>query len=125
LIRLVNLSVIIERFLVTVCIVETIFDTLNAKAALYAIGEYLERAQVDIPVFVSGTLVDLSGQSTRVPDLVSPLHGRPMRVGNFSVRPPLGDSSTRTGMRVHDAMEGLTLLHWGVAKTMIQPCNIY
>eukprot|EP01034_Spumella_vulgaris_P002770 gene2770-3593_t len=39
-----------------VLIVETIFDTLNAKAALFAIGEYLEYAEVDIPVFVSGTL---------------------------------------------------------------------
>ena len=39
--------------------IKTIFDTLNAKAALFAIGEYLERAQVDVPVFVSGTLVDL------------------------------------------------------------------
>ncbi len=33
-----------------VLIVETIFDTLNAKAALFAIGEYLEFAALDIPV---------------------------------------------------------------------------
>jgi len=42
--------------------VETIFDTLNAKAALFAIGEYLEFTGLDIPVFVSGTFVDQSGR---------------------------------------------------------------
>jgi 5-methyltetrahydrofolate--homocysteine methyltransferase len=41
---------------------ETIFDTLNAKAALFAIGEYLEFSGLDIPVCVSGTLVDQSGR---------------------------------------------------------------
>ena len=46
-----------------VLIVETIFDTLNAKAALFAIGEYLEFSGLDIPVFVSGTLVDQSGRT--------------------------------------------------------------
>merc|ERR1719387_1322469 len=46
-----------------ILIVETIFDTLNAKAALFAIGEYLEHTGVDIPVFVSGTLVDQSGRT--------------------------------------------------------------
>ena len=46
-----------------ILMVETIFDTLDAKAALYAVGEFLEHACVDIPVFVSGTLVDLSGRT--------------------------------------------------------------
>ena len=46
-----------------ILMVETIFDTLNAKAALYAIGEYLECTGLDIPVFVSGTLVDQSGHT--------------------------------------------------------------
>jgi 5-methyltetrahydrofolate--homocysteine methyltransferase len=44
-----------------ILMVETIFDTLNAKVALYAIGEYLEFSGLEIPVFVSGTLVDQSG----------------------------------------------------------------
>lgn len=47
-------------------IVETIFDTLNAKATLFAITEFMEVAKVDIPVFVSGTLVDMSGRVLRV-----------------------------------------------------------
>jgi 5-methyltetrahydrofolate--homocysteine methyltransferase len=41
--------------------VETIFDvTLNAQAALYAVGEFLEFSGLDILVFISGTLVDQS-----------------------------------------------------------------
>ena len=68
-----------------ILIVETIFDTLNAKAALYAIGEYLERAKVDIPVFVSGTLVDLSGRTlsgqTTEAFYASIRHAKPMCVG--------------------------------------------
>ena len=46
-----------------ILMVETIFDTLNAKVALYAIGEYLEFSGLDVPVFVSGTLVDQSGRT--------------------------------------------------------------
>merc|ERR1711871_764929 len=68
-----------------VLMVETIFDTLNAKAALYAIGEYLEHACVDIPVFVSGTLVDMSGRTlsgqTTEAFYASIRHAKPMCVG--------------------------------------------
>ncbi len=68
-----------------ILMVETIFDTLNAKAALFAIGEYLERAEVDIPVFVSGTLVDLSGRTlsgqTTEAFYASIRHSKPMCVG--------------------------------------------
>ena len=46
-----------------ILIVETIFDTLNAKAALFTTGEYLEHSGIDVPVFVSGTLVDQSGRT--------------------------------------------------------------
>jgi len=44
-------------------LVETVFDTLNAKAALFAIDEYRERRGVQIPVIVSGTITDLSGRT--------------------------------------------------------------
>jgi 5-methyltetrahydrofolate--homocysteine methyltransferase len=68
-----------------ILIVETIFDTLNAKAALFAIGEFLEHAEVDIPVFVSGTLVDLSGRTlsgqTTEAFYASIRHSKPMCVG--------------------------------------------
>ncbi len=44
-------------------LVETIFDTLNAKAALYAINEVLEQKKIRIPVMVSGTITDASGRT--------------------------------------------------------------
>ena len=43
-------------------IVETVFDTLNAKAALYAIAELFENKKSSIPVMVSGTVTDESGR---------------------------------------------------------------
>ena len=48
---------------VDLLLVETIFDTLNAKAALYAINEIKEERQIDIPVMVSGTITDASGRT--------------------------------------------------------------
>ncbi|MDT0559014.1 homocysteine S-methyltransferase family protein [Ichthyenterobacterium sp. W332] len=48
---------------VDVLLVETIFDTLNAKAALFAIEEVKEEQQIDIPVMVSGTITDASGRT--------------------------------------------------------------
>jgi 5-methyltetrahydrofolate--homocysteine methyltransferase len=44
-------------------LVETIFDTLNAKAALFAIEEVKEERHLDIPVMVSGTITDASGRT--------------------------------------------------------------
>ena len=44
-------------------LVETIFDTLNAKAALFAIDEIREESGVDIPIMVSGTITDASGRT--------------------------------------------------------------
>jgi 5-methyltetrahydrofolate--homocysteine methyltransferase len=46
-----------------VLLVETIFDTLNAKAALYAIDVLKEENNWDIPVMVSGTITDASGRT--------------------------------------------------------------
>ena len=48
---------------VDMLLVETIFDTLNAKAALFAIDEIKEEQQLDIPVMVSGTITDASGRT--------------------------------------------------------------
>ncbi len=48
---------------VDVLLVETIFDTLNAKAALFAIDEYFQRTGKSLPVMVSGTITDLSGRT--------------------------------------------------------------
>ncbi|WP_452223316.1 homocysteine S-methyltransferase family protein [Lacinutrix chionoecetis] len=48
---------------VDVLLVETIFDTLNAKAALFAIEEVKEERQINIPIMVSGTITDASGRT--------------------------------------------------------------
>lgn len=48
---------------VDVFLVETVFDTLNAKAALFAINELAEETGVSLPVMVSGTITDASGRT--------------------------------------------------------------
>lgn len=44
-------------------LVETVFDTLNAKAALFAIEDIKEERGIDVPVMVSGTITDASGRT--------------------------------------------------------------
>ncbi|MCC2589546.1 homocysteine S-methyltransferase family protein [Chryseobacterium sp. MFBS3-17] len=46
-----------------ILLVETVFDTLNAKAALFAIDELREERNIAIPVMVSGTITDASGRT--------------------------------------------------------------
>ncbi|WP_321286592.1 methionine synthase [uncultured Sunxiuqinia sp.] len=48
---------------VDLLLVETIFDTLNAKAALFAVEEELEKRGIRLPVMVSGTITDASGRT--------------------------------------------------------------
>lgn len=48
---------------VDVLMVETVFDTLNAKAALYAIEEVKEERGIDVPIMLSGTITDASGRT--------------------------------------------------------------
>ncbi len=43
-------------------LVETIFDTLNAKAALFAIDQFFEESGVSLPLMISGTVTDASGR---------------------------------------------------------------
>ncbi len=66
-------------------LVETIFDTLNAKAALYAIAEITEERGIDVPVMISGTITDKSGRllSGQLPEAFwnSVRHARPITVG--------------------------------------------
>src|ERR1700686_3748926 len=66
-------------------LVETIFDTLNAKAALYAISEIAEARGIDGPVMISGTITDKSGRllSRQLPEAFwnSVRHARPITIG--------------------------------------------
>ena len=48
---------------VDILLVETVFDTLNAKAALFAIDVILEKRELEIPIMVSGTITDASGRT--------------------------------------------------------------
>ena len=48
---------------VDLLLVETIFDTLNAKAALFAIDTYFEKNKVSVPIMVSGTITGASGRN--------------------------------------------------------------
>lgn len=48
---------------VDLLLVETVFDTLNAKAALFAIEEVKEEKNIDIPIMLSGTITDASGRT--------------------------------------------------------------
>src|SRR5256884_8526341 len=66
-------------------LLETIFDTLNAKAALYALSEICEARGIDVPVMISGTITDKSGRllSGQLPEAFwnSVRHARPITVG--------------------------------------------
>lgn len=48
---------------VDLLLVETVFDTLNAKAALFAIQQYFDEIGKEIPIMVSGTITDASGRT--------------------------------------------------------------
>ncbi|MGD8933572.1 MAG: homocysteine S-methyltransferase family protein, partial [Gammaproteobacteria bacterium] len=46
-----------------IILVETIFDTLNAKAAIYAVKQVFEEDDVELPIMISGTITDQSGRT--------------------------------------------------------------
>ena len=66
-------------------LVETIFDTLNAKAAIFALDELMERTGERLPVIISGTVTDASGRilsgQTVSAFWHSVRHARPLAVG--------------------------------------------
>ncbi|MDZ7594709.1 MAG: methionine synthase [Thiobacillus sp.] len=77
-----------------ILMVETIFDTLNAKAALFAIDEYFEQHDMRLPVMISGTITDASGRTlsgqTGEAFWNSVRHARPLSIGlNCALGPDL------------------------------------
>jgi 5-methyltetrahydrofolate--homocysteine methyltransferase len=68
-----------------ILLIETVFDTLNAKAALYAIAELFEERGATVPVMISGTITDLSGRmlSGQTPEAfwISVRHAAPFSIG--------------------------------------------
>ena len=71
---------------VDLLLVETIFDTLNAKAAIYAIKKYFrDTAKPELPIMISGTITDASGRTLSGQTLeafyISVSHANPLSVG--------------------------------------------
>ncbi|MDX1349518.1 MAG: homocysteine S-methyltransferase family protein [Putridiphycobacter sp.] len=70
---------------VDILLVETVFDTLNAKAALFAINEVKEKTGVDLPIMMSGTITDASGRTlsgqTAEAFLISVEHANLLSIG--------------------------------------------
>jgi 5-methyltetrahydrofolate--homocysteine methyltransferase len=69
-----------------ILIVETIFDTLNAKAAIYAINKYFRDTKKEkLPVMISGTITDASGRTLSGQSLeafyISVMHAEPISIG--------------------------------------------
>ncbi|WP_420555481.1 methionine synthase [Neptuniibacter marinus] len=68
-----------------IILIETIFDTLNAKACIYAVETYFEEHNIHLPVMISGTITDasgrtLSGQTTEA-FWNSVRHAKPISIG--------------------------------------------
>ena len=70
---------------VDLLMVETIFDTLNAKAALYAIKHLSEKTGLNVPIIISGTITDASGRTLSGQTLeafyTSVRHVKPLLIG--------------------------------------------
>ncbi|HSX50688.1 MAG TPA: homocysteine S-methyltransferase family protein, partial [Cellvibrio sp.] len=68
-----------------IILIETIFDTLNAKAAVFAVKQYFDNVGFELPIMISGTITDasgrtLSGQTTEA-FYNSLAHARPLSMG--------------------------------------------
>ncbi len=91
---------------VDLLLVETVFDTLNAKAALMGIEEYLEQRGLRIPVMVSGTISDASGRTLSGQTLSAFMHsldhidllsiGLNCSLGAKELRPYLSEMSAKS-----------------------------
>jgi 5-methyltetrahydrofolate--homocysteine methyltransferase len=71
---------------VDLLLVETIFDTLNAKAAIFAIKKYFrDTKQAELPIMISGTITDASGRTLSGQTLeafyTSVIHAKPLSIG--------------------------------------------
>ncbi len=93
-----------------ILLVETVFDTLNCKAALFAIGSVFEEKGLSLPVMVSGTITDASGRTltgqTLEAFLVSVSHfplfsiGLNCALGAEQLRPFIAELSAKAGFNV-------------------------
>src|SRR5271154_4533253 len=106
-------------------LVETIFDTLNAKAALYAIAEITEERGIDVPVMVSGTIADIG----RVADALVcayPNAGLPNEFGQYDESPEymarlIGEFASAGLVNVVGGCCGTTPDHIAAIAAAVQP----
>jgi 5-methyltetrahydrofolate--homocysteine methyltransferase len=93
-----------------ILLIETVFDTLNAKAAIWAVQEAFEKTGVKLPIWISGTITDasgrtLSGQTTEA-FWLSIAHAEPLLIGlncalgAKDLRPYIEELSTKAGTYV-------------------------
>lgn len=70
---------------VDILLIETIFDTLNAKAAIYAVKKYFVDRNVELPIMISGTITDASGRTLSGQTIeafwYSVAHAKPISIG--------------------------------------------
>lgn len=70
---------------VDLILVETIFDTLNAKAALFAVKDVFEEKGIELPIMISGTITDASGRTLSGQTIeafyISLMHAEPFSIG--------------------------------------------
>ncbi|RXK59401.1 5-methyltetrahydrofolate--homocysteine methyltransferase [Lacibacter luteus] len=71
---------------VDVLLIETIFDTLNAKAAIFAVKKYFaDQQKPELPIMISGTITDASGRTLSGQTLeafyISVMHAKPLSIG--------------------------------------------
>jgi 5-methyltetrahydrofolate--homocysteine methyltransferase len=70
---------------VDILLIETIFDTLNAKAAIYATKKYFRETGRELPIMISGTITDASGRTLSGQTLeafyISVMHANPLSIG--------------------------------------------
>ena len=68
-----------------ILLIETVFDTLNAKAAVFAVKQYFEDAGIELPIMISGTITDASGRTlsgqTATAFYNSLAHANPISIG--------------------------------------------
>jgi len=70
---------------IDIVLIETIFDTLNAKAAIYAVKKYFDDHQIELPIIISGTITDASGRTLSGQTIEafwnSVAHAKPIAIG--------------------------------------------
>jgi len=120
---------------VDVLIVETVFDTLNAKAALFALSGVLARLGLDVPVMVSGTITDQSGRtlSGQTPEAfynsvrhgVQPGPGRARGLLSVGLNCALGADQLRPFLEEISGVADLPAASWNITVTNSTPRFLY